>query len=698
MKKAILLFVLILSSMMMAQYQQVTIKDVQFLPDSIIANGDAPSPMLGDTVIITAVCMVAPVVDPINDRRPNGWAGSRWFTYAQMSGENEWAGVSFIQNDTTGDNQLTGFQNLDTADVFQVVAVVDEYYTTTQMAVLLDPISEVEVIQTLAQRPAPIQLSISDFMEGGIMKHDAEKYEGMYVEIREGFTSDRNSSEGTFTINDGEGNQVFMYNRSGYFTQDDHRLTGLTDYEAPLDGSQIVYIRGFVETWDSGYRIAPMYPGDLEVSFEAPNVQSLERNMAYAGPTDAVEISSRILEGAATIDTCWVFYSVNGAAYDSVLMAQDTGNDTLWTGSIPAIGSSDVDVKYFVKAKDAEGISSTNPYDTSYARYFYLVRDGDLAIQDVQYSPYGTGYSSLNGFEVTVQGIVTAGPADYDEAYIYIQNGTGAWSGVMLFGAATESLVMGDLVEVTGIVNESYSVTRLGNIDNPVSVNVLSSGNELPAAVELSTGDIGTVGNGTVAAEQYESVLVKYTNATCTAQNADGSGGNYGESLFSDGSGDTRVELQDGVHMYHNLWESGLADSTNLVEISNGDTFDSLTGVLFFSYSNYKLNPRTNADFVGGPSDVEELDQTVETYSLAQNYPNPFNPETTIEFSIPEASNVKLSVFDILGREVTTLVNEFKSAGAYRAKFNAAKLASGLYLYRIEAGNFVSVKKMMLLK
>ncbi|HEY3249916.1 MAG TPA: T9SS type A sorting domain-containing protein [Ignavibacteria bacterium] len=85
-------------------------------------------------------------------------------------------------------------------------------------------------------------------------------------------------------------------------------------------------------------------------------------------------------------------------------------------------------------------------------------------------------------------------------------------------------------------------------------------------------------------------------------------------------------------------------------------------------------------------------------YVLSQNYPNPFNPTTNIKFSLPKAGNVKLVVFDILGREVTTLVNEFKTAGNYLVDFNALNLASGVYFYKITANDFTETKKMLLIK
>ncbi len=86
------------------------------------------------------------------------------------------------------------------------------------------------------------------------------------------------------------------------------------------------------------------------------------------------------------------------------------------------------------------------------------------------------------------------------------------------------------------------------------------------------------------------------------------------------------------------------------------------------------------------------------TYSLSQNFPNPFNPTTTIRYQLPESGKVSLIIYDILGREVKTLVNEFKINGKYEVSFNASSLASGVYLYRLNVNDYVDVKKMLLLK
>ncbi len=85
-------------------------------------------------------------------------------------------------------------------------------------------------------------------------------------------------------------------------------------------------------------------------------------------------------------------------------------------------------------------------------------------------------------------------------------------------------------------------------------------------------------------------------------------------------------------------------------------------------------------------------------YSLSQNYPNPFNPVTKINFALPKQGFVTLKIYDVLGREVRTLVNEVKSAGNFSVDFNASEYSSGVYFYKLESNGFSDIKRMMLIK
>jgi len=97
-------------------------------------------------------------------------------------------------------------------------------------------------------------------------------------------------------------------------------------------------------------------------------------------------------------------------------------------------------------------------------------------------------------------------------------------------------------------------------------------------------------------------------------------------------------------------------------------------------------------------TDVEELYGPIAEFYLEQNYPNPFNPATKIKYSVSQTSNVVIKVFDILGNEIKTLVNEEKPVGSYELEFNAATLSSGIYFYRLQTGDFIETKKMVLMK
>lgn len=131
------------------------------------------------------------------------------------------------------------------------------------------------------------------------------------------------------------------------------------------------------------------------------------------------------------------------------------------------------------------------------------------------------------------------------------------------------------------------------------------------------------------------------------------------------------------------------ASSTNYYRVASVDSYseESITSAEVSCGTNYAQKD------VAQNNRIEAFE-----YSLTNNFPNPFNPSTTIYYSIKEQVQVNIKVFDILGREVTQLVNEIKEPGKYSVKFNAAGIASGLYIYTIKAGSFFDSKKMLLNK
>jgi len=98
------------------------------------------------------------------------------------------------------------------------------------------------------------------------------------------------------------------------------------------------------------------------------------------------------------------------------------------------------------------------------------------------------------------------------------------------------------------------------------------------------------------------------------------------------------------------------------------------------------------------PTEIIEIPEIIFDYNLSNNYPNPFNPSTTIQYQIPEDGFVSLKVYDIIGSEVTSLVNQYQTQGKYIINFNAFNLPSGIFIYQIKVNAYTSTKKMTLLK
>ncbi|MCW9095100.1 MAG: T9SS type A sorting domain-containing protein [Ignavibacteriaceae bacterium] len=115
-------------------------------------------------------------------------------------------------------------------------------------------------------------------------------------------------------------------------------------------------------------------------------------------------------------------------------------------------------------------------------------------------------------------------------------------------------------------------------------------------------------------------------------------------------------------------------------------------------YKNPSLRWDSSMISITTVTNINENELNPTAFKLYDNYPNPFNPSTTLRYSIPEASFTTLKVYDELGKEVATLVNETKSAGTYEVEFSAKDLASGIYYYTLQAGSFSKTNKMILMK
>jgi len=687
----ILVAVVILSMNVFAQvYPEVSIRDIQFQhPDSLLSNGDRPSPLLGDTVTVTGVVMnpaYSGIVTTLNSGAPA--------VFVQDTLDNEYSGVLI----RFPGGSSPAFDALDIGKVAKFTGVVTEYFVTTQFDLIE---FDGSTIFDIKPRPEPIVLTLDSLAllglrEGNIL---AEKYEGMLVEVRNVTSTEPGAiGNGSFVIFDGNNTQVVVGNQSRYYL----------NRTPPQAGTVLEYVRGYIQNRTNAggqqnlFIIMPVDSADVKVSLFPPVISNITRNPIFVAPGQDVTVTAKIKDPDGTVANANLYWRKNNGINEMLPMTNIS--DTTYQAVIPAQPDSCI-IDYYLTAQDNQSNVSTNPSDTARGRYFYIVLDRPIKIQDVQFSPLGSGFSAYNNFEVTVRGIVTADTSDIPLGpQVIIQNQTGPWSGIRINGTETLNLKKGDDVTVTGTVIENFSVTNITNINSASNITVNATGIALPEPQLLSTSDISNMISGTVSAEQWENVLVKYSSVTVTDENADGNAGpnvtgnpNFGEILVADASNiNTRVELQDGNNSYHNFDAPGLENQP--IRVLAGNTLNELIGIMYYSFGNYKLIPRTDADFVGHATAVEDNINSPYDYKLVQNYPNPFNPSTRISYSIKEEGLVTLKIYNVLGQEVATLVNDFKSSGNYNVNFDASRLSSGIYLYKLNSNGFTQTKKMMLVK
>jgi hypothetical protein len=184
--------------------------------------------------------------------------------------------------------------------------------------------------------------------------------------------------------------------------------------------------------------------------------------------------------------------------------------------------------------------------------------------------------------------------------------------------------------------------------------------------------------------------------------------GNYEQKI---GFYNVSKSLTDSIEIFSITSRYGLVDISKSNFLIDAISEDSVS--LTFDVDEILLNKDTinvsssEGDFlitffILGKGTITAIEQnSIETpnqYELYQNFPNPFNPSTKIRYSVPQSSTIVIKVFDILGNEIETLVDEEKFIGTYELTWNAERLPSGIYFYKLQSGSFVETKKMVLMK
>lgn len=296
----------------------------------------------------------------------------------------------------------------------------------------------------------------------------------------------------------------------------------------------------------------------------------------------------------------------------------------------------------------------TGPIFFSYSTAKILPRDAnDIAgqaltatIRNIQFTTDANGFSPFNGSNVTVKGVVTAESSaafnSNDKGY-WIAEGSGPWSGIFVWDT-TNTVQIGDSVEVSGTVNENFNQTIIKSVSN---LNILNSGNTVPGPRVISTDSVNT--------EEYEGVFVRVEQATCTNASV-----GFGQWRVNDGSG---VNLIDDVMYQYTPVQNSVYN---------------VQGVVYYTFSEYKILPRAAVD-------VEIFVGIEENAMVTDFYPNPAS--SIVNFTAVE--NGTIDVLDVTGKIVST-----QAVYAGQNELNVSAFQSGIYLVRF-AGTASVVRLMV---
>jgi hypothetical protein len=469
----------------------------------------------------------------------------------------------------------------------------------------------------------------------------------------------------------------------------------LTSFVAPTDGAKILSLKGYISTNSAGgqpipFMISPGIPEDLTLDMSAapPVLTSCRstRVKAFPASSETVPIAIGLRQGAKPMSAVNVVYTFNGGTAQNAMATKV--NDTLWTATIPAT-SSETLVRWKVIATDSANITVKSPIgDTAYI--YYRVLDRTPKISDIREQFIPNGASQYESYAVKISGTVIASASDIPNELanaprVYIQDDIKPYSGIYVRTTSPTSVVRafprGSKVEVTGIIRENFGVTSLDSVKNQ-DASLVSTNGDIYSPVVVTTDMFARKRQGETSAEQWESMLVTFKDVKVADTNADGAS-DFGElnvvnaSAFgtpNESMAKMRVETDDGSSTY------GVSPKLNKVVLQKGASLESLTGIMFFSFGNYKLVPRNNNDIVLGSTSV--LNDSHEQYDVSV-YPNPANQSGTLSITLPTSLNASIQVFSSLGTLMTTIHNGFISEGNHH--FLLSNLPSGLYTVRVHS-------------
>jgi hypothetical protein len=633
--------------------------------------------------------------------------------------------VMGIYQDAQGSFQANSLiTNLLAGDVVEITGYINSFNNGLQITTLdansisligLDPVPTADTISVgLLNDPNRINLPLT-----------GEAYEGTFVTFTNVTVSEVipfGNGRISFNVIDNVGNKINVSDRFLAMKTASHQVvnpaspstSGTGNFVAPVPGTFYNSISGiirhdgngcFTGGGSRGYEINPFDDSHFNIGFAPPFITDVERDPLVPNPNQDVDITATITDFDGTVDSVSIGWSadpnLSPSQFPVFSMSLAIGSSDEYEYTIPLQANNTL-VRYYIYAEDDAANPSyfpntpTNQVDPNFT--FYNVRADGLTIADVQFSLAPNGDSPYLGETVKVKGVVSASAKAQDLGYVYIQDPNFTeYAGLALVGNPDlANLYRNEWVEVEGQIEEEFGFTRmvvssvsgLGMTDTiqPISLDPSDS-------LAYSSGDW----------EKYEGMLVAYTDPNggkLYITDADAGFGDYAvatdptfelsnnragrvlagrqsnsafSSLYVQLVTDSAYETQDGIMF------------VGPIETSDTMTMDAVVGLLGYSFSNYRVLPRANDDFIGlnvtlDPVTSRPNNVSIEEVNsnLAVNvYPNPTQGLVNVQ-ALTEP-NFKVQLLDLNGR----VIIEENSTSTYNTRLDLSGLAEGIYLLNV---------------
>jgi hypothetical protein len=726
-----LVLAVLLGSSAFAQ-QEVTVREINELDDAdlqfLIDNAETLtrtqieerilSPLDGQSVQFTAVLLSDPYRS--GERTPDTTPINTLYYVRDTSAVSQGVeGMGILISDEVGEyNEFS----LRVGDVYTFQGEVVEFASTTQIALtsivetlgpyqalgLPDFIVEPVTITTsdanavvLPETSAPLQLNWANY----------ESLVGQYVRIEGAQVVDRVQDDdfrpGFLVSSPGEESAIGNRDLSLRYRNDrfSSEYASNPDFESfvrdpntdpfvPPQTGRVVNLQGFlvlnffdlfdVSTPDGAvFRISPWTDADLEVLEEGPPVITSVGTPEGVIGNEPFEVTVEAEGANRTITSVTLDYEFSsGDSGEITLTESGTG---VYTGTIPAAPDGDF-VTYSATATDNEGDSTTSD-DVTY-RVLY---DGITEIAQIQTTANGAAgdspFAGLENAEMNIEAVVMSDPETSGFLTLQDDEGLAPWTGIyvdLTLDIAELQLEPGDRVTVTSAsIVENFDVTRLDD----ATLTVTGSGEPYAYKV-VPTGTVAE----TAAAEAHEGMALRFENVAILDVNADGddSESGFGEWQFtSDGTSESEVRGDDA--------SDAIPSDFNVTTFNRWDRAEFIQGLWYYSFGNYKLLPESPDDIGALTVDAEDGAQA-SAFGLDRAYPNPFHRTATLRFDLDAAGPVTMKVYDVVGREVATLVDAELGAQRHTVTLDGRGLAGGVYFVRLVAGDRTSTQKVVLVK